>query len=308
MNIKLKNTNRKRVFNLPCCIFDDYIKVCNEAQLKVLLYLYASDDEILSDDRIASITGLNISSVDSAIEYWISKGEITNISSVDSPDTAVQPTLPKRSTVNLTEYVKTNADFKHLVADVERCLGRTLTHYEKQALALMRDYYKFSDSSISIIIEHCSKREHFSASYVETVAKSLHDKGIVTYEQIEHELTSMDEYYSFESEAKRSLGLTAKLSKKQSEYLASWRELGFSVDMIALAGDMCLNSTNKIAFPYMNKIILNWAEKKLFTVEAVEAENKAAAEAKGADKIERSFDLGEFDDFTLGDYIKSKEE
>ena len=304
MNIKLKNTNRKRVFNLPCCIFDNYIKPCDEAQLKVLLCFYACDEDSMTSEQIAEITGLTLNDVNKALQFWIEKNELIDCDVVASASVEAPAKTVKLPAIKLSEYVKDNARFKDLVNETEDCLGRTLTQYEKQTLALLREYYKFSDTAIMLIVMHCSKREHFSAGYGEAVAKNLHDKGIITYELIEQEFTAADEYYSFEGEVKRALGLNSKLSKKQAEFLSQWKEMGFGVDMIALAGDICLNSTNKIAFPYMNKIILGWADKKLFTVEEVEADNKALTDNKKADKTERSFDLGEFDDFTLGDYIK----
>ncbi len=300
MNIKLIN-NRKRVFNLPCSIFDKYIKITNEASLKVILCMYASDEEYLTENDIIHSTGLDKSSVENAIAFWTKLGEIST-DKVSEPKKVVSSVHPK---VKLNEYVEENKNFKEYVAEAETSIGRIMTTYEKETLILLLDYYRFSPTAAILIFEHCAKLEFFSAKTVENVAASLFDRGLITYEQIEQDFERQKEYHCLESEIKRGLQLNAKLSKKQSEYLNKWVAIGFNAEMIILAGDQCINSTNKVQFAYMDKIIEGWATNKLYTPEAVEAYIAAnKSEGKSKASKEHTYDLNEYDDFSLGEFIK----
>ncbi len=252
MTFKLNNNNRKRVFNLPCYIFDKYIKNADEAALKVILCLYSSDEEMLSINDICELTGISYTNCEAAIAFWKSNGEIIECDEVYTDVSSITASKPKLSKINLAEYTKANTNFKSLVSEAEKTLGRILTHYEKEALVILTDYYNFSAPAAILIFEHCAKSEYFSASYAESVASSMHSKGIITYEQLEQEFTKLDDIHSFEGEIKRALGLNAKLTKKQSEYIGKWRDLGFSTVMISLAGERCIDSTNKVSFPYID--------------------------------------------------------
>ncbi len=304
MNIKLNNTNRKRVFSLPCCIFDNYIKTADDAALKVILCLYSSDEPYLSECDIASLTGLDISKVEGAISFWVNNGEISSTDVTEDKKTssaeikAVRNMHPK---IDLTEYSAAHPKFKEYISEVEAAIGKMLSHYEKETLAILIEYYNFSPAAAVLIFEHSAKFEHYSSKYVESVAAELHDKGVFTYEQLEQEFMRMDEYKSFENELKRSLGIYGTATtKKQKELFGKWKGLGFGVEMISLAGERCIDATTKLSLPYVDKVLSTWAAKGIFTPEAAEAENSKSTE----NSIERTFDLDEYDDFTLGKYIK----
>lgn len=302
MNIKLSRVSWKRNFSVPCSLFDNYIKEANEAALKVILCIYASDDETLSVTEISKKTGLTNEQTKGAVEFWIKRGVVCDADE-DSPASVPTATVRKTANhgINMSEYVQNHPEYKELVKEAEVTLGRTLNELEKKTLAVLTDFYGFTASSVILILEHSAKTaDHVSAKYVETVAAGMHEKGIHTYQQLEDEFSRLDEYHSFESEIKRILDIDVKLTKKQTEYISSWRDKGFSIDMIALARERCVDAKNKVIFGYIDKIIVNWESKGIFTLEAAEGEAKPAAK----DGKQRSFDLGEYDDFSLGDYIK----
>ena len=72
--------------------------------------------------------------------------------------------------------------------------------------------------------------------------------------------------------------------------------MGFGVEMISLAYERCVDQTNKLSFPYINKILTSWQSSGIFSAEAAEKEQKPQKQ----DKDSHSFDLDEFDMFTLG--------
>lgn len=66
---------------------------------------------------------------------------------------------------------------------------------------------------------------------------------------------------------------TPRPTQKQTEYILSWRALGFEAPIIARAYDEMAERTGKISFNYMDKILLNWHTAGYKTPEDVETAN-----------------------------------
>ena len=79
--------------------------------------------------------------------------------------------------------------------------------------------------------------------------------------------------------------------------------MGFGEEMIAEARERCVNATNKLSFPYINKVLESWASNRIFTVAQLEADKKPSKVKESS-----SFDIDEFDEFTLGNYIIKNED
>ena len=65
--------------------------------------------------------------------------------------------------------------------------------------------------------------------------------------------------------------------------------------MIALAYEYCIISTNKLSFPYMNKIIENWDQKNIRTIEDAEKDRENFKNTGGSsEKNTRIFSDNEY--------------
>lgn len=314
MKLTVNNSGWKRYFSAPCALVDNFLKLADGAALKVILYLIACDGQP-NDHEIISATGLSREAFEDAVLFWQSLGVIQRD---DEAPSAIMPSSPsviesaavfddstsakskvvhsRYSPKDISEMLKTNAALKDLFREAEETLGRILKHADHEILISLTDYYGFDEQSIVLILGYCAGLDKTSARYYETVAKSLFEKGVTDFHSIEREFERANERHGFEAEIHRDFGLEAKLTKKQSEFIASWREMGFGVDMISLARERCVDATNKLSFQYINKILCSWKEKGIATPLAAEGEAKPYNQQKD----ERSFDLDEFDMFTLG--------
>lgn len=309
MKLKIDSSKWKRQFPIPCALVDKYLKLANEAALKVLLCLLNSDDDSMDSEYVMEKTGLGVDMVNQAVAFWVSQGVMdspegfTYNSNLEAKSTLAATNKVVHSVYSPADIAKMNQEdvgFKALSVEAETTLGRPLKHYDHEALIIMRDNYGFSDPAIILILENCAKLGKRNPKYYETVAASMFEKGITEYEQLEEEFNRLDEYHSFEGEIKRAFGLPSKLTKQQTAYIENWKNAGYSIELISYAWEKCVNATNKTQFQYINKILENWASKNIITVEQAENENSPAFNAAK----EHSYDLGEYDDFTLGDYIK----
>jgi DnaD/phage-associated family protein len=63
-------------------------------------------------------------------------------------------------------------------------------------------------------------------------------------------------------------------SATEKKYVASWLELGFTVEAIALAYDKTIINTGKLAWGYCDKILQRWHEKGWHTPAQIETYDK----------------------------------
>lgn len=313
MSLSVNSSGWKRYFSAPCALVDNYLKLADGAALKVILYLIAVDGQP-DDSDIISATGLSREAFEEAVMFWQSLGVISRdgeaLSPVSPSPSVTEPSEPAESSEpaaqnkvvhsryapkDIAGMLRTNAALKELFSEAEATLGRILKHADHEILISLTDYYGFDEPSIVLILGYCAGQDKTSARYYETVAKSLFEKGVTDFHEIERELERMNERHGFEAEIRRDFGLETRLTPKQSGFIASWRDMGFGIDMISLARERCVDATNKLSFQYINKILCSWKEKGIATPSAAESETKPQKQ-----KEERSFDLDEFDMFTLG--------
>lgn len=321
---KLNIARWKRFFSVPCALMDDYIKLADEASLKLLLYMLYSESEDIDKTEVSRKLGIKEQGYDDAVLFWRELGVLESEDGSDSISVkTVSDSSPKSQQVSavqaspanpkvrisytpktISELIDRDSLTQELFSEAEQTLGRLLKHAEQELLINLREYYGFSTQSIILILEYCLSVGKTSAARIEAVASEFVRDGITEFSEIDSEIKKRSEYHTFENEVRRAIFLETKPTAKQAKFISSWKELGFSVQMIAEARERCVDQTNKLSFPYINKILQSWAEKKLFTPEALEADeaNKTRPANKPAESGESSFDLDEFDSFTLEQY------
>lgn len=185
----------------------------------------------------------------------------------------------------VTAFSARDPSFQLLQGEVSRRMGRILTTEELKTLLSLRDYLKLPPEVVTLALTHClQKIEYYNKAHggsrtmsMRTLEKECYDwanRGITTLEQatkyISHDLSQL----APESKVKKLMGLDRPLADSEQEYIRSWLQMGFDVDTIKLAYDKTVLATGKLAWRYMNKILLNWHEKNLHTPQQVNQENK----------------------------------
>lgn len=306
--LALNESAWKRFFSVPCALVDNYIKLADGPALKLILYLLSSEEQP-EENKILSVTGISKQQLDEAVMFWKELGVIVcnENDSVDSPkmeNSSVVRSVPVAKVVHTRYQPKDIADrlrespgLKQMFKEAETTLHRILNHADHETLMCLKDSFGFGESSIILILQYCYELGKTSARYYEKVAENLFENGITKFEDIEQEFDRLKTLHSFENEAKNALGLDIKLTPKQKQFIATWKEMGFGIDMIKLAREKCVDATNKLSFPYIDKILHSWEEKGISDPEAAINEQKPERN----NSKERSFDIDEFDRFTLGE-------
>ena len=185
-------------------------------------------------------------------------------------------------------YAARDPSFAGLQGEISRRLGRVLTSEELKTLLAIRDYLKLPPEVVSMVLTYCLQRtEYYNRSHgtnrnvtIRALEKECYtwaNQGITTLplasEYISKKLSDLEP----ESRVKRTLGLDRPLADTEKDYIHAWLQWGFQPEAIKAAYEKTVLSTGKLAWRYMNKILLNWHEKGLHTLREIQGEEKAPA-------------------------------
>lgn len=74
MSIKINLGAWSSVFAVPSKIVDEGLKFSDGVKLKVLLYVLRNSGNELTDSDISAATGVNVTDIPEALDYWVSMG------------------------------------------------------------------------------------------------------------------------------------------------------------------------------------------------------------------------------------------
>ncbi len=175
--------------------------------------------------------------------------------------------------------------FQLLQGEVSRRMGRILNTEELKTLLSFRDYLKLPPEVISMALTYCLQKLEYankSSGRNRTMSMRMLEKecyqwannGIQTLEQASAYISHGLEMLAPESQVKKAMGLDRALVDSEREYIHAWLNMGFDVDAIRQAYEKTVLATGKLAWRYMNKILLNWHEKNLHSGRQVSAEER----------------------------------
>lgn len=186
-----------------------------------------------------------------------------------------RPEYPRE---DIVRHLDGDGEFRGLVAEVERKLGKKLTTPDLGVLLGLSDYLGLPADVIYLLVCHCAER----------VARRYGEGRRPTLRQIEREgyawarrgidtQAEAAEYlrrYALRQEAlpgyMRALQLGDRApSASEEKYLSAWQEMGFEPEAVAIAYDKTVLRCHEFKWPYCNGILKKWHEAGLHTAQEI---------------------------------------
>ena len=159
-------------------------------------------------------------------------------------------------TADQLKAFKSNEETSQLLFIVEQYIGKTLTPAEMKTIIFISDKLGFSVDLIDHLVQYCLERGKKDFRYIEKVALSWAQAGVTTPEQAEKYAYKYDKIVY---DIMRALGKSTTPTSKEVEYINHWtKELGFEMDVIAVACERTVMSTDKHRFEYADSILNSW--------------------------------------------------
>ena len=298
--MKITKNKRKNLFaniNLSEVFILKYMKDMPAEAVKVYIYLlYVETNQInIEIETISKEINLGLKAVKAGLDYLQEKGVLIMTEEgyylVDLQEKEIADLYTPKVSANkemIEVSQKKNTKREKTINDIESMYfaGNMKAEWYKKII-LWFEKYNFSNEAMLGIFSHCFVDEVKPIAYVETVVKSMADKGVITINDLSKQIISYDKKAKIIKFVKTELNLHKALTKPQERIVEKWIfDYQYDKEQIKLVIDKTINAQN-VGFNYLDKIITEWYENGLKTPEEImnyEKENKEKMEEKRKQK------------------------
>ncbi len=182
-------------------------------------------------------------------------GEIIQDRSEGLTDTEDPYAKPNYTTDQLKAF-KSDEATSRILFFTEQYLKKTLSSSEIRSMLFISDKLGFSEDLIDYLIQYCVGRGKKDLRYIEKVAISWAQQGIVTPKQA---AALAGKYDKSVYEVMRLLGKSGTPTQTEVSYITRWtREYGFTPDIVCAACERTVLATDKHRFEYADSILSSW--------------------------------------------------
>ncbi|RVU55723.1 DnaD domain protein [Anaerosphaera multitolerans] len=241
------------------------------------------------NNLIADLLGLIESDVLRAWDYWEKAGIVTkeydgededdfNIIFLNLKELYIQniysaPKIEERVDQN---SILDDPKIADLLSKAEYYLRGQISVAKKQEIASWRDFYNMPVELIEEAFWYATEvKKIYKLPYIEGVIRNWSENNIRTMEDIQNSYLEYDEKYYRFLKVKERIGISNKAyNARDFELVNSWfDEHNMDYDLVMAASDKCIN-TNNPNLGYVNRILMNWKEKGITTVDDIEVLDK----------------------------------
>jgi len=259
--------------SVPVSDADKLIKAADGDAALLYIHILRGGGQ-LSTDMAAKELGMSGDRISAAVESLRSMGLL------EKSERKLQPAaeLPEYRAEDLTSRTISGDGFQAVVSETQRIFGRMLSSSELKTLFGIYDYLSLPPEVMLLLINYCVEecRETYGEGRLPTM-RTVEKEGFVWSERELLTLELAEEYIRKRRESKKMASKYCEIlnikgrapSSSEKKYLNSWAEMGFLPEAVEIAYDRTVIQTGKLAWSYMNKILLSWHEKGLHSPEEI---------------------------------------
>lgn len=308
---KLKIEYGDSVFSLPKEKLLAVLPKAGGFDLKVLL-LAASDDNLRLDcdraeEEICRLLDCTPSALRKSLDFWSGASVMSVMAAGGTQSSESAPaelTKPQKKTLQSSElpvYTESRAadvmeshiELAGIIDACQQIAEKIFTPNEVQSIVAIYDYLGLSDEGyIVTLYQFCKRNGKTSPRYIEKVALSLFDEGVTTTLLLNEYIKKRDRLSDVSSRFRTLIGAgDRKLTSKENASVECWvSEWGFEFEIINRAYEITVERIGSYKLPYMSRVLENWHNAGLATIEDVEASlesyQKKKAESENGDGFE----------------------
>lgn len=334
MSVKIDLGAWGSIFAVPSKIVDEGLKFSDGVKLKVLLYVLRNSDKPLDNEEISKATGVNVTDIPEALDYWVSIGIFKKSDNVYKPveeenNSETEIKVTKKETVEQIskevetakkhftvtkpqkpDYVFTaqrlavDEELKILVGEVQSVLGKVLSNSDISTLLMLKDTCGLPLDVILMLIQYCVSVDKGNMRNIEKMGIKWADDGVYSVEAADNKIRQIKQTSKNFSIISSVFGLVnvGSPTKKQLEYGNKWiEEWKFSPEMLREAYERCVDTKGEMKFNYIDGILKKWNSLNIKSREAL-LDFESKAKSKDTSK-KASYDIDELEKIeTLDDF------
>ena len=288
---KLKIEYGDSVFSLPREKLMAVLSSASEFHLKVLL-LAASDDALRLDfdkasEELCRRLDCTETALGRALDFWRSAGimstvdasgtgsgaEISSVNTASSKKTLQSSSLPVYTESRAADVMEQHMELAGIIDACQQIAEKIFTPNEVQSVVAIYDYLGLDDEGyIVTLYQFCKRNGKTSPRYIEKVALSLYDAGVTTTSALNDYIKRREHSEELTAKVRSLIGAhERKLTSKETKCIECWAsEWSFDFDVINRAYEITVDRIGEYKMPYMNRVLENWYNAGLTTLDAVE--------------------------------------
>ncbi|MDF2522125.1 MAG: DnaD-like protein [Clostridia bacterium] len=273
-----------------------------------LKYAQNHSSTALSNETIAKTLDIPEDEVAKAWKYWETQGIIKLCPYVDGgEDVAIDFMSIKEVVLNIKEKkqpvdkyspdriiaARQNHKVKNMFEYIKKLYGREPSTNEMFTYLDWIDDYNMPPELIILLIEDCFGRGKKDLPYLKQVAKNWFDAGVNTLEKANEYTERHKEKWQKYSKVLNFLRIGRAPTAIEEELLYKWfYQFNFSEEIVIKACSLTAN-TIRPSFSYLDKILIEWHDKSLNTIQEIEAyiaksDNNAPHKTKTSSKPQKT--------------------
>ncbi|MBQ4337973.1 MAG: DnaD domain protein [Clostridia bacterium] len=293
MKYKINPTELDSSFRVPSSLVDKHIRLANEHQLKVLLWILRNSPENPDIEKMCKALKMNKDDAADYLQYWVLTGVIIAQDGQSEPTPApvqetaasTPATVPatkaaapviapsKPSSVEIAQRIKESPIIGNLFREAQVKLGKTIGYEGQCTLLMMHDYDGLPVEVIYMLLDYCVSIGKTHNNYIAATGRNWGECEIDTIEKAAERISALRTADRVWKDFAALAGITnPKPTTTQTAYISRWcNSWGFSTDMIYLAYEEMADHTQKLSFAYMDKVLESWHKDAIKTPEDVRA-------------------------------------
>lgn len=210
--------------------------------------------------------------------YWKGKGYLQETEEKrPAAPVAVSSQRPEYSPAELVQVGK-HPDVQKLFHNAQQKLGKMLSQQDMSMLFGFHDWLGLPVDVIDLLLSYCTANGHKGMRYIEKVAISWAEEGILTVDQAV-------EYIELRKTGFRTImkafGQNRLPVATEETYIKKWlQEYQLPMDVVKTACERTVMKTGNVSFPYADKILQQWKAAGVKTLADIEAQDQAFAAKK----------------------------
>ena len=323
----------RSVFAFPSKNVDEGLKFSDGVKLKVLLYVLRNADRELDNKDISACTGVNVTDIPEALEYWVNMGilkktdqtympvESSENNSTTAADMKIKAETPPPAETEKTHFTVTkpqkpdyvftvqqlavDEELKILVSEVQSALGKTLSNADIATLLMLKDTCGLPLDVILMLVQYAISIDKANMRTIERLGVSWANEGVDSVEAADNKIRLASQRTKCYSVVASAFGLNnaGSPTKKQLDYSHIWvSEWKFSPEMLREAYERCVDTKGEMKFNYIDGILKRWHHNGICNKNDLAASETLKQEKKSSSNT-GSYDIEELEQInTLDDY------
>ena len=280
--MKLEQSDISLLFSntsIPDAFFTEYLSQAPSDAVKVYLFLFFLS-KYSKDIRINDLSkklNMPLKSIQDSIKYWEGLGIIirknTGYEFVNLQELELHKLYNPKVSLSADE-LKSVADNKYRAQAIENINSEFFQGIMSPSwygdIDLWFSKYGFDEEVMIALFRYCFERSALNPKYIQTVAEAWSKSNIKTYSDLDKYYEKQDKLLKIQKSIAKKLGIARQLSIYEAGYVEKWIcDYNFDLPIIEIALKKTTSKSNP-NFDYLDKLLTDWHEKDLKTVEAIQ--------------------------------------